>query len=61
MPDADQPKTDPQDAEFGRAAKEKEEKLDRSLEQGEGIPADEPADDRPRAGSKAEPDQPTNG
>ncbi|HWE55464.1 MAG TPA: hypothetical protein VG435_08115 [Acidimicrobiales bacterium] len=58
MSDKDQPRTDPQDADFGRAAKEKEEQLNRSLDEGSGVPADEPADERPRAGSKADPDQP---
>lgn len=47
------PAADPQDAEFGRKAKDKEERLDEEMSRG-GFPADEPPDERPRAGGKAE-------
>lgn len=47
---------DPQDADFGRQAKEKEERLDESLARGDDSPA-EPQEERPRAGGKAEPAQ----
>jgi deglycase len=46
---------DPQDLQFGAAARDKEERLDAALQNGEGIPADEPAHKRPRAGAKANP------
>jgi hypothetical protein len=48
------PDADAQDTEFGRQAKEKEERLDESLDRGEGQPA-EPAGEGPRAGGKADP------
>ena len=51
----DAPSTDPQDAQFGRQAREKEEKLDEALSRGEA-PPDESAEQRPRAAGKADED-----
>ena len=46
------PSADPQDAQFGRKARVKEEQLDDELSRG-NVPPDEPARERPRAGGKA--------
>jgi protease I len=46
---------DPQDLQFGQAAREKEERLDQALARGEPVPPDEPPQERPRPGGKAEP------
>jgi hypothetical protein len=48
---------DPQDLQFGKAAREKEEELDRALADGRPLPPDEPPESRPRPGGKAEPDK----
>ena len=46
---------DPQDLQFATSARDKEERLERALAEGEPVPPDEPASARPRAANKARP------